>query len=88
MNKDNTKRIMSVFACIALLISMCFLVSFVIDMRTEMHRKNNETVQKYMNSNGCTPTNEFVGKNAERLYLCSDGLKYKYGTLWSSALGK
>jgi hypothetical protein len=25
---------------------------------------------------GCVPTNEFVGKDPERLYLCANGLKY------------
>lgn len=27
---------------------------------------------------GCKPTNEFVGKDGDRLYLCRDGFKYKY----------
>lgn len=25
---------------------------------------------------GCTPTNEFVGRRAERLWLCANGIKY------------
>lgn len=26
----------------------------------------------------CVPTNEFVGRDASRLYLCDNGLKYPY----------
>ncbi len=38
----------------------------------------NKTLVRY----GCTATNEFVGKNAERLYLCSDGLKYTHSSIF------
>lgn len=31
---------------------------------------------------GCQPTNEFVGKDAERLWLCRDGVKYKEGVFY------
>lgn len=34
---------------------------------------------------GCRPTNEFVGKYAERLYICADGLKYKGTIFWKLA---
>lgn len=34
----------------------------------------------------CQPTNEFVGKDAERLYLCRNGVKYKYWSLYVQAL--
>jgi hypothetical protein len=33
----------------------------------------------------CTFTNEFVGKNAERLYLCADGIKHKYSHFRNAA---
>lgn len=39
-------------------------------------------VQMVREKHGCTPTNEFVGKNADRLWTCRDGLKYKEGDFW------
>lgn len=50
-------------------------VVFTIGSVTEP--KVQATMQKY----GCKPTNEFVGKDAQRLYTCADGLKYTYGSL-------
>lgn len=38
------------------------------------------TLQKY----NCKMTNEFVGKNAERLYDCN-GVRYKYWTIYQWA---
>lgn len=36
----------------------------------------------------CTPTNQFVGRDATRLYLCGDGVMYKEGVFWSWAKQK
>lgn len=35
-----------------------------------------EDVQAAMKRYGCVKTNEFVGKAAQRLYMCADGWKY------------
>lgn len=34
---------------------------------------------------GCVATNEFVGKDGDRLYLCNDGLKYKWASILKAA---
>ena len=39
-----------------------------------------------VNTYQCQPTNEFVGKEAERLYLCPSGIKHKYWSLYLNAL--
>ena len=36
----------------------------------------------------CVPTNQFVGRYAERLYLCADGVMYKEGVFWHWAKQK
>lgn len=54
--------------------------------RTKVVRENEVIVQQYMSDKGCTPTNEFVGKHAYRLYACADGLKYPYDDLYSKAM--
>lgn len=53
---------------------------------TACSKFTDEDVQVYLSRNGCNPTNEFVGKDADRLYLCADGIKYKYDTLRYGAL--
>lgn len=41
-----------------------------------------DTYVKY----GCKRTNEYVGKDADVLYLCQDGFKYKSGTIYQWAV--
>lgn len=41
--------------------------------------------QKMQAKYGCKPTNEFVGKDGDRLWLCADGLKYKESAFYSWA---
>jgi hypothetical protein len=42
-------------------------------------------IQDYMNRAGCRPTNDFVGEDPERLYLCGDGVKYRWHDLHMGA---
>lgn len=42
---------------------------------------SDKEVQATMMKHVCTPTNEFVGEEGDRLYLCQDGIKYKYEDL-------
>lgn len=39
-------------------------------------------IEQMMHKHGCVPTNEFVGKDAERLYECNNGIKYKYTSFY------
>lgn len=44
-----------------------------------------QDIQNVIKKYDCKPTNEFVGKYADRLYLCHDGLKYKETAFYSWA---
>ena len=49
------------------------------------HEQLQINVQKVREKYGCTPTNEFVGRGGERLWLCANGLKYKEDSFYSWA---
>lgn len=64
--------------CIGIGVGCLALVIYgVRELVRQNPRITDQDVQMVREKYGCTPTNAFVGKNADRLWLCNDGLKYK-----------
>lgn len=77
-----TKTVEICFCTIFIGLVLSFFVALYVGISNSPSNSEIEAVRiKY----GCTPTNDFVGKDAERLYLCSNGYKYVYHTFYSWA---
>lgn len=57
-------------------LSYCGLTTFSVTMQEE---------QALRSRMGCVPTNEFVGRSAERLWLCANGIKYPTNSFYGMA---
>jgi hypothetical protein len=75
------KKIKIIFGGIAAICAIAFLANLFVTTFSPDKDGPARMRVKY----GCKPTNEFVGKEAERLWLCKDGLKHKEGVFYSWA---
>lgn len=77
MNKIMDSAYMPHITGVAVLVILVGCFPMVFNYFAGMQPTEEDTLA-VITKNGCKPTNEFVGKEGDRLYLCSDGKKYKY----------